>query len=104
VQGVSGQHGIDGRVRQRYRLSATGRARTAGSAWRSSTGIAGSGSTATTSVPSATSVPVSLPVPAPVKLPPARREFQRPTDPSQRVVRAVLGIFDRRRTKRRAEP
>ena len=42
-----------------------GRARTAGSARRSSASIAGSGSTATTSTPSATSVAVSLPVPAP---------------------------------------
>lgn len=41
------------------------RARTSGSARRSSASIAGSGSTATTSAPVSTSVAVSLPVPAP---------------------------------------
>jgi hypothetical protein len=104
VQGVSGQHGIDGRVRQRYRLSTT---RQGTDSWQRAAQLdqhrrvgfdrndvdaqrdqragqlAGSG--------------------AEVKHTPARRGFQRPAHRSQRVVRAMLGIFDRRYTKRRAE-
>jgi len=101
VQGISGQHGIDGRVRQRYRLSTTRRGtdsrhRVAQLDQHRRVGLDRNDvGTQRDQLAGAC---------AEVKHPSARRGFQTPTHRSQRVVRAVLGIFDRRRTKRRAEP